>query len=78
MTIEAIKQLYDAQPSQPFILHLADGRRIPVFHREFVARAPAGRTIIVVQPDESFNVIDLLLVTDVEVRPGLVSSNGRN
>ncbi|MBM4046012.1 MAG: hypothetical protein FJ279_12920 [Planctomycetes bacterium] len=70
MTIEAIRQLYEATPFRPFVIHLADGRKVDVKHREFMAAAPSGRTIIVYQPDDSFNVIDLLLVTDLEVQDG--------
>jgi hypothetical protein len=68
MTIEKIRDLYHAQPFQPFIIHLADGRGIPVHHRDFMATAPSGRTVIVYQPDDSHNIIDLLLVTDLEVQ----------
>ncbi len=67
MTIEQLRNLYNAQPFRPFIIHLADGRSIPVRHRDFIMPAPSGRTVIVYQPDDSFNVIDLLLVTDLEV-----------
>ena len=67
MTIEQLRNLYNAQPFQPFIIHLADGRSIPVRHRDFIMPAPSGRTVIGYQPDDSFNVIDLLLVTDWEV-----------
>jgi hypothetical protein len=73
MTIEQLRTAYNAQPFRPFILHLADGRQIPVHHREFMATAPSGRTVTVYQPDDSSNVIDLLLVTDLEItspRPG--------
>jgi hypothetical protein len=73
MTIERIKELYDATPFQPFVLHLADGREIPVHHREFIAAAPNGRTLVVFQPDDRMNIIDLLLVTDAEIPP---SKNG--
>jgi hypothetical protein len=38
-----------------------------VHHRDFMATAPSGRTLIVYQPDDSHNIIDLLLVTDLEV-----------
>jgi hypothetical protein len=69
MTIEKLRVLYDAQPFRPFIMHLADGRQIPVQHREFIAGAPSGRTVVVFQPDDSMNIIDLLLVTDLEVKP---------
>jgi hypothetical protein len=73
MTIEQIRQFYDAQPFQPFVIHLADGREIPVLGREFMMRAPNGRTIAVYQADNTANFIDLLLVTDLEVKP---ASNG--
>ena len=69
MTIERIRELYNAQPFRPFIIHLADGRAIPVHHREFMMSVPSGRTIFVAQPDDSVNIIDLLLVTDLELAP---------
>ena len=70
MTIEQFRQVCHATPFRPFVLHLADGRDIPVKHRDYVAISPSGRTIMVYQPDESFNIIDLLLVTDIEVKNG--------
>ena len=73
MTIEQVRRLYEAQPFQPFVMHMADGRNLPVVHREFLVLSPSGRTVIVYQPDESFNIVDLLLVTDLELGlpPGL-------
>ena len=68
MTVTEIRNLYDAQPFQPFTMPLGDGRSVPVLHREFLATAPSGRTGVVYQPDNSFNIIDLLLVTDLEVK----------
>jgi len=73
MTIERFKDFYNAQPFRPFVIHLADGRQIPVHHPDFLATAPSGRTVGVYQPDDTFNMIDLLLVTDLEV----VAGNGR-
>jgi hypothetical protein len=72
MTIDQIRTLYEAEPFRPFTIHLTEGREIPVMHREFMAAAPNGRTVIVYQSDDSFSIVDLLLVTDVEVR-----SNGQ-
>jgi hypothetical protein len=69
MTLEALRQLYDAQPFRAFVVHLADGRQIPVRHREYLAIGPQGRTFVVYQPDESLNIIDLPMVTALEVRP---------
>lgn len=69
MTIDQLRNFYEAQPFQPFTMHLADGREILVRSREFMASAPSGRTVIVCQPDDSWSVVDLLLVTDLEARP---------
>jgi hypothetical protein len=77
MTIERFRELLDAQPFRPFTIHLADGGDVPVVHREFIARAPTGRTVAVFQPDDRLNIIDLLLVTDLEVKPPNGSSKRR-
>jgi len=67
MTTDQLKNVWKAQPFRPFAIHLADGRKIQVVHPDFLSRSPSGRTIIVHQQDESFNIIDLLLVTDLEI-----------
>ncbi len=69
MTLQAIQQMYRAEPFVPFMIHLTDGRSIEVKSPEFFAAAPAGRIVTVYQPDGSFNLIDLLLVCDIEVVP---------
>jgi hypothetical protein len=69
MTAEKLLEVYDVQPFHPFTLHLADGRAITVRHREFMATAPAARTVVVFRPNGRMNIIDLELVTDVELRP---------
>lgn len=50
-------------------MRLADGRSIAVHHQEFMMPSPSGRTLVVYQPDESFNIIDLLLVADLAIAP---------
>ena len=67
MTITELRTQCDQQPFQPFVMHLADGRQVAVRHPDFVAFAPHGRSAIVYQLDGSYNVVDLLLVTDLEV-----------
>ncbi len=69
MTIEQFRAFYNDQPFRSFVIHLADGRQLPVSHREFLMPSPSGRTVAVFQPDDTLNVVDLLLVTDLEVRP---------
>ena len=68
MTIERIRELYSSQPFRPFVMHLADGRQLLVAHPEFLSFSPSGRTVVVHQPDDSLNIVDLLLVTDIEIR----------
>jgi hypothetical protein len=68
MTIERLRTFRDAQPFRPFVMHLADGRAIPVIHREFIMPSPSGRTVSVYQADDTLNVIDLLSVTDLEIK----------
>jgi hypothetical protein len=67
MTIEKLRKLYDSRPFNPFVMHLADGREIPVGHPELMASAPSGRTVTVYLPDDTLEIIDLLLVTDLEI-----------
>jgi hypothetical protein len=73
MTVEQLKNAYSAQPFRPFTIHLADGRAVPVLSREFIMTVPSGRTVVVCQPDDTLNIIDLLLITDLEMKP---STNG--
>jgi hypothetical protein len=49
---------------------LADGREIPVPHRDFMYITPPGRTVIVSDDDGAVNIIDLLLVTDIRIENG--------
>lgn len=77
MTIEQLRNLYNAQPFRPFVIRLADGRAVPVSHREFIMSVPSGRTIIVAQPDDTVNMIDRLLVTDLELQPDANGSRKR-
>ena len=66
MTIEQLRQMHQARPFSPFRVHMADGRYLDVNHPEFLAHTPAGRTITIARQDDSFEVIDLLLVTSLE------------
>ncbi|MEM6458839.1 MAG: hypothetical protein AAF710_05550 [Planctomycetota bacterium] len=69
MTIEQFKNVLHASPFRPFTIHTADGRVFMVKHRDFVSRSPSGRTVIVHSEDDSFSVLDLLLVSELEVHP---------
>ena len=66
MTIEQLRQMHQTRPFRPFRVHMADGRHLEVAHPEFLAHTPTGRTVMIARPDESFEVVDLLLVTSLE------------
>jgi len=68
MTVEQFRAALRAEPFRPFVMHLADGREIPVKHQELAVSTSTGRTAVVVQPDDTLTIIDLLLVTDLEFR----------
>ena len=48
---------------------MGDGRSYYVKHPDFMARSPSGRTMIVYGDDDGFIVLDMLLVTALEVHP---------
>ncbi len=76
MNGQTLRDLHRAEPFRPFVMHMADGRSIEARHPEFMAVSPSGRIAVVFspnEPDDSSHYIDVLMVTDVEVRG---SSNG--
>ena len=70
MTIEQFQAAYNAQPFEPFVIHLADGGKVVVKSKDFFVRPPGGRTVAIWQPDGSESTIDLLLVTRLVTKPG--------
>lgn len=71
MTVEQLKDVLHAQPFRPFTIHMGDGRSFLVKHQDFVSRSPSGRTLIVYGDDDRFSILDMLLVTELEVHaPG--------
>ena len=69
MTKEQIRSLYNAVPFEAFRVHMANGRSVDVPHPDFMHLSPTGRRLIVDKPNDSFEVIDILLVTSVETFP---------
>ena len=73
MTIEQLQAVHQATPFKPFTIHLADGRALDVPHRDFLLHSPPGRTLFVFTDDDRFSIVDLLLVTELEVGNGQAS-----
>ena len=69
MAVEQLTSVMRAQPFRPFTIHMGDGRSFLVKHPDSIARSPAGRTVIVYNDDESHSILDMLLVTKLEVHP---------
>ncbi len=69
MTIQQLRAAHRAAPFRPFTIHMADGRTFHIPHPDFLSMSPSGRTVIVYQEDEEFSILDLLLMTEIEMSP---------
>lgn len=67
MKIDDVRKLLHTRPFRPFLIHFADGGRLAVKHEDFVALAPTGREMIVYQTKGDYQVVDIMLVTRLEV-----------
>jgi hypothetical protein len=71
MTIEKMRELIHAQPFEPFVVHLAEGRNVSINHPDFVSSSPTGRVIHVFHgTGDASTFIDVLLVTALEIKNG--------
>ena len=70
MTVDQLRKMLSARPFRPLALHLADGRKIDVRHPEFLATSPKGRTAIVFYTDDTFEAVDVLMITSIHVQDG--------
>ena len=67
MTAQEFRSVFEALPFRPFTVHLADGREVAIRHQDYALLSPTGRTLIVYEDDDSFQVLDLMLATSVQV-----------
>jgi hypothetical protein len=74
VTTDQLRDLLAARPFVPFVIPMADSRDVDVSHPETIAYG-GGRIAAVVRPDDSFEIIDLLLVPSLEAKP---SQGGRH
>jgi hypothetical protein len=66
MTIDAIKEAVHAEPFRPFKLRLAGRPTISVSHPDYIAFGPKGRTVVVYREDDTFKILDTLLIAEIE------------
>ena len=74
MTIEQLRTTLATKPFQPFTVRMADGRHFVIPHPDFLSMSPAGRTAVVFHPDGSASIVDLLLMTELELSPTTATS----
>ena len=72
MTGGEIRKLFEATPFLPFRVHMDNDKSVDVPHPDFMHLSPTGRRLIVDRPDDTFEIIDVLLVTSLET----LSQNG--
>lgn len=69
MTIEQLRTTLGTKPFQPFAVRMADGRKFPIPHPDFLSMSPVGRTAVIFHPDGAASIVDLLLMTELELSP---------
>jgi len=69
MRTESLHEAIQAQPFRPFSLVLANNDRVPVTHPEWILHPRGARTCIIMKPDDSFRVINVGLVLELDVTP---------
>ena len=75
MDIAGVREALHKQPFEPFVIRLAYGRALFVPHPDFVALTP--RRVIVGVADDSWNIIEPLLIVSLDsVPPKTKGGNG--
>ena len=69
MKIAMLRELHEKRPFVPFIITMADGRKLNVIHNEFLYIFPSGRAAMLTHRDDRFTLIDLLMVTTLDIDP---------
>ena len=75
MDLQGIREAIKRQPFEPFRMCLADGRKLAIKHPETVA--VGRRRLIVVQPNDSWTVVEPLMVVSLDY-VGTTRGNGRS
>ena len=48
---------------------MAEGRNFAIPQPDFLAMSPSGRTVMVFYQDDSWSIVDLLLMTELDFSP---------
>jgi hypothetical protein len=66
MTMDEIRRAVRKEPFEPFTIHRADGQSHRVVHPEFVIAPERARIVVVYQPGEGYDMVDVRLITALE------------
>jgi hypothetical protein len=69
MTVEQLRRAHHSTPFRPYTVRMADGRLFPIPHPDFLSLSPTGRTAVIFHDDDSASIVDLLLMTELELSP---------
>jgi hypothetical protein len=69
MTTQQLRAALHSTPFRPFVIRMADGRTFSIPHQDFLSVSPGGRTVVIYHPDDSASIVDLLLMTELELSP---------
>jgi len=67
--IPMLRELLQAEPFKPFVVCLSDGRKLPVYHPDFLLISPNGRIIWEGETENDFAMTMPFHVTGVERAP---------
>jgi hypothetical protein len=68
MNADLLRKAIRTRPFRPFLLHLADGRAVPVDHPENCLVTSDSRCVMVYLPGEGAEILDVPLMTAIDFR----------
>jgi hypothetical protein len=77
MRADEIRKAQKAEPFRPYWVRLADGREYHVPHPEFLIMTQDGRTIVVIDKDDSIDILDGMLITALHFDKPSQRRNGK-
>ena len=67
MIVEHLRKLRNAHPFEPFCISMSDGRNFEIQLPESMAISPCDDTVVVIEADGEFSILDIPLMKEVFV-----------
>lgn len=78
MTFQHLHRIHNAQPFEPYRLHLADGRSVEVAGPQKMLFWGKGRVVVVTDSDDDLHILDVLMITDIQMTKKPTRETSRN